>query len=171
MERVGEVARAVAERSWDLVGRGFLGGLMASPSESSSGSESEELKASSMLSLSLSLPSSWCSSVSSSGNACSSSSRCLFSLSTSTLNPRPPSSASSWTLSHTLFRSIVRGTLLRRRSSRSFGFFASSFFAAKALCSARGIASLLLLDVQLLSLELVSCLEGECGLLGELYAF
>ena len=95
VERVGEVARAVAERSWDLDGRGFLDGLMASPSESSSGSDSEELEALSMLSLSLSLPSSWCSSVSSSGNACSSSSRCLFSLSTSTLSPRPPSSASS----------------------------------------------------------------------------
>lgn len=95
VERVGEVARAVAERSWDLDGKGFLGGLMASPSESSSGSESEVLEASSMLSLSLSFPSSWFSGISSSGNACSSSSRCLFSLSMSTLNPKPPSSASS----------------------------------------------------------------------------
>ena len=68
-ERVGDVARAVAERSWDLEGRGFLDDLVGLPSESRSGSESEELEASSMLSLSLSFASSISPGISSSGNA------------------------------------------------------------------------------------------------------
>ena len=117
VERFGDVARWLAVRSCLAVGKGLSLSL----------SSSSALASSSMLSLS-----SWsdCPSPSSSGGSSSSFSLCRLMRSTSTLRPIP-SSTTSFTSSHSRFRSRVRGTLSFSLSSLNRGSFASCFFRAK----------------------------------------